>query len=69
MRDVKSVLEVRRLRDGSLLKEIDIGVAAIRSFSSRIKESKFFYSLGSFLTPGKIFLVDLAKKGMKPVVS
>ena len=62
--DVKSILEVRRFNDGSLLKEIPLEVGTVGSFSGEPKDSEFFFQLSSFLSPGKIYLVDLSRKGI-----
>lgn len=65
--DVKSKLEVHSLSDGSFLRDFPLDIGSIISFHGRKTTSEIFFTFGSFLTPGKVFYYDFAKK-QDPVV-
>lgn len=59
LRDVKSVLELRRLSTGELLREkiLDpaLGPGAVNGFSLKRNQSECFFNFTSFTTPGMTF--------------
>uniref|UniRef100_A0A7N0RA53 Prolyl endopeptidase n=1 Tax=Kalanchoe fedtschenkoi TaxID=63787 RepID=A0A7N0RA53_KALFE len=60
--DVKSVLQVRDLRTGSLLRSLKIDVGSVYGISARRGDSFAFISFTSFLSPGIIYLCDLSNE-------
>ncbi|CAG9796979.1 unnamed protein product [Diatraea saccharalis] len=68
VRDVKSVLQLHRARDGALLRELPLDKGAVGGFSGRKNQTEIFYQLTSFLTPGIIYHVDLADPSYEPTV-
>jgi len=66
--DVKSLLELRSLRDGSLIQNFPIEVGTISGFSGKKEHSEFFFQFVSFLTPGRIYHVDFQKQPLEPKV-
>ncbi|XP_076808880.1 prolyl endopeptidase-like isoform X1 [Clavelina lepadiformis] len=61
LRDVKSALELRQLKDGSLLKKFPLDVGSVVGFSGRKEQNEIFYQFTSFLSPGIIFHYDFEK--------
>ncbi|KAL7287872.1 hypothetical protein TKK_0017936 [Trichogramma kaykai] len=57
--DVKNVLSIHSLENGTLLKKLPLDVGTISGFSGHKKYSEIFYSFTSFLTPGIIYTMDL----------
>lgn len=68
IRDVKSVLQVYNLDDGSFLKEFKLDVGSISNISGRKENSEIFFQFVSFLTPGIIYHYDFAKCEENPTV-
>lgn len=58
LRDVVSKIELHKLNDGSLIKELDLPIGSVTSFSGKRKQSEIFYYMTSFLTPGLIYHYD-----------
>ncbi|XP_055593265.1 prolyl endopeptidase [Uranotaenia lowii] len=61
--DVKSVLQVHSLQDGSFVSKFPLEIGTINGFSGKKKYSEIFYHFVSFLTPGIIYHYDFAKEG------
>lgn len=68
LHDVKNVLQVRRLEDGSLQQELPLDIGAVSSSSGKKKDTEIFYSFTSFLSPGTIFRCDLTTEPFDPKV-
>ncbi|CAB4042707.1 prolyl endopeptidase, partial [Paramuricea clavata] len=66
LHDVKNVLYLHRLADGSLIKELPLDIGSIVGFSGKKKQTEIFYQFTSFLTPGVIFHYDLAFQDSAP---
>ncbi|XP_058448313.1 prolyl endopeptidase isoform X2 [Malaya genurostris] len=66
--DVKSVLQVHSLQDGSFISSFKIDIGTIVGFSGEKKYSEIFYHFVSFLTPGIIYHFDFAKEKAEPIV-
>ncbi|GFR49589.1 hypothetical protein Agub_g11655, partial [Astrephomene gubernaculifera] len=61
MRDVASVMQLRSLTRGSLLRELPLpGVGSVGSMSGDRKGSELFFSFTSFVEPGAIYRLDTA---------
>ncbi|KAI1302317.1 Prolyl endopeptidase [Halotydeus destructor] len=61
IRHVANIIELRKLDDGSLIKQLDCPIGTITSFTGKKNQSEIFYYFTSFLTPGTIYHYDLAK--------
>lgn len=62
LEDVKSKLELRFLGNGSFIQNFDeFSIGTINSYSGRRDHDEFFFNFVSFLTPGRVFRVDLSK--------
>ncbi|UXI19984.1 hypothetical protein NH340_JMT05927 [Sarcoptes scabiei] len=57
--DVISRLELRKLEDGSLIREIKIPVGTISSLQAEREHKELFYSFTSFLTPSSLYHLKL----------
>lgn len=56
LHDVASVLQLRSLATGGLVKSIPLpGLGSVRSFSGRRSQSEMFYSYSDFTDPGSIY--------------
>eukprot|EP00053_Salpingoeca_punica_P019335 m.194798 g.194798 ORF g.194798 m.194798 type:complete len:755 (-) comp17625_c0_seq1:1748-4012(-) len=68
LRDVKSILELRRLDTAELITNFPIDIGYVEGFSGRHKDTLMFYKFVSFLTPGSIYYCDLSKgkDGLQP---
>merc|ERR1712071_531349 len=69
IQDVKTVLQLRDLHSGELLKVYSIDVGTVTEFSGKTSSSEFFFNFTSFLTPGVIYRCDIGESFMAdPVV-
>nr|XP_026689406.1 prolyl endopeptidase [Ciona intestinalis] len=68
LRDVKSVLELRHLADGSLIKQLPLDVGSVVGYSGRKDQDEIFYMFMSFLTPGVIYRYDFNDQKPEPKV-
>jgi prolyl oligopeptidase PreP (S9A serine peptidase family) len=66
--DVKSVLELRSLRDGSFIQNFPIEVGTVTGYSGKKEHSELFFQFASFLTPGRIYHVDFSKQSFEAKV-
>ncbi|ODM96223.1 Prolyl endopeptidase [Orchesella cincta] len=57
-RDVRNILQLRKLNDGSLVQQFQLGLGTITGFSGRTQDTEMFFMMSSFLTPGTISHVD-----------
>lgn len=56
LRDVHSVLQLRSLRSGALVRDIPLpGLGSVSSFKCKRKSSEAFFSYTSFTDPGSSF--------------
>jgi prolyl oligopeptidase len=62
LRDVKSVLELRRLSDGHYYKDIELPIGTIQRLSGRRNDNIMFISVTSFLIPSIIYSYDFYNK-------
>lgn len=61
LRDVCSVLELRRLSDGQLLHTFELpGLGSVRAVSATRKDTELLFSFQSFVDPGSTFVCDAA---------
>ena len=66
---MKTVLQLRDLHSGELLKVYAIDVGTVTEFSGKTSSSEFFFNFTSFLTPGVIYRCDIGESYMAdPVV-
>ncbi|XP_074106532.1 prolyl endopeptidase [Cotesia typhae] len=61
IQDVKHILELHYLKTGQLLKTFPLDLGTIVGISADRDYSEIFYQFTSILTPGRIFMADLAK--------
>ncbi|CAD6241187.1 GSCOCG00009209001-RA-CDS [Cotesia congregata] len=61
IQDVKHILELHCLKTGELLKTFPLDLGTIVGISADRDYSEIFYQFTSILTPGRIFMADLAK--------
>jgi len=66
--DVKSKLELRFLGNGSLIQNFPLEIGTVNSFSGKRRYDDFFFGFVSFLTPGKVYHVDLTKQPIQAQV-
>ena len=56
LHDVAAVLQLRRLSDGGLEREIELpGLGSVRDFSGRREHSEAFFTYTDFVTPGSFY--------------
>lgn len=68
IQDVKNTLQLRKLSDGSVIKDFALEVGTIMGYSGRKEDTELFFQFASFLTPAKIFNVDLKSDSLEPNV-
>lgn len=56
---MKSLLQLRKLRDGLLVCNMPFELGTITGYSGRPFDTEFFFKFSSFLNPGKVYRVDL----------
>ncbi|OQV21750.1 Prolyl endopeptidase [Hypsibius exemplaris] len=66
--DVKSAMYVHDLSSGKRLHTFDLGCSAVMQVSRKKKLSQFFYKLQSFTNPGTVYICDLSKPSLEPIV-
>lgn len=55
LKDVKQTIEIRRLKDGQLIRTFEIPIGCIQNVECNRRTSEFFFYFESFLTPGIIY--------------
>ena len=56
LHDVAAVLQLRRLSDGGLERELALpGLGSVRDFSGRREHSEAFFTYTDFVTPGSFY--------------
>ena len=60
LHDVRHVLKIFNLFDGSLLKVLDLGMGTISGYSAKRFHAEMFFKFENVLSPGKIYRVDFA---------
>ena len=56
LRDVRSLLELRRLTSGDLISVLPLpGIGSVAGFSARRQDSEAFFTFTSFTEPGAIY--------------
>lgn len=66
--DVKSVLQVHSLQDGSFVSKFPLEIGTVVGFSGKKKYTEIFFHFVSFLTPGIIYHYDFAKEEVEPKI-
>ncbi|XP_014251947.1 prolyl endopeptidase isoform X2 [Cimex lectularius] len=64
--DVKNVLHVHNLSDGSFIQELPLEMGTVTGFSGEKKYTELFYDFKSFFTPGKIYRCDFSQTPIPP---
>ncbi|XP_055640781.1 prolyl endopeptidase-like [Toxorhynchites rutilus septentrionalis] len=68
LNDVKSVMQVHNLIDGSFVSRFPLEIGTVSAFSGRKKYSEIFFRFVSFLTPGIVFHYDFATDHAEPTI-
>lgn len=61
-------MQLRKLDDGSVIKDFALDVGTIMGYSGRKQDTELFFQFASFLTPAKIFHVNLKSESLEPKV-
>ena len=69
IQDVKNILNLLKLQDGSFVKNFPLDVGTITGYSGKREQTEMFFQFASFLSPGKIYHVDLANEAMEAKVN
>ncbi|CAL8072119.1 unnamed protein product [Orchesella dallaii] len=69
LQNVTNTLQLRKLEDGSLIKQFPLGLGTITGFSGRAQDTEMFFVLSTFLTPGTIYHVNLKDSGHSRICS
>ncbi|XP_065335570.1 prolyl endopeptidase-like [Cloeon dipterum] len=64
--DVTSVLQIRDLATGNLIKKLSLDLGKVSSVSENRKYPELFFSFSSFLTPGEFYMCDMSKPVIRP---
>lgn len=59
--DVKNIINIHSLKDGSLLKKVPVPLGTVSGISGTKKHHELFYTFISFTSPGTIFRCDLSQ--------
>lgn len=65
LRDVKNVIELHRMSDGSLIKTLETDIGSTQGMSGRRNMDEFFMKFTSFLSPGVIYHYDFKTDSLK----
>lgn len=68
LKDVKDVLQVHDLYSGDLLRDVPVDIGTINGPTGRRQDSRMFFQLVSFLSPGTIYAYDFAAAEPAPTV-
>jgi prolyl oligopeptidase len=66
---LQSILQLRELSTGALLKTFPLPAGTVTGYSGKKKHTEIFYQFTSFLNPGIIYRCDLEKNELEPEVS
>ncbi|KAK9846596.1 hypothetical protein WJX81_007362 [Elliptochloris bilobata] len=67
LHDVAAVLQLRRLSDGALERELKLpGLGSVREFSGRSEHSEAFFTYTDYVTPGSFYRFDAAQPDEPP---
>uniref|UniRef100_A0A0G4HJG0 Prolyl endopeptidase n=1 Tax=Chromera velia CCMP2878 TaxID=1169474 RepID=A0A0G4HJG0_9ALVE len=65
LRDVKGVLALHDLHTGKLKKPLDIEVGSVSGISGRRTQDEVFFKITNFLSPGRIFRMEVGEKDIE----
>jgi prolyl oligopeptidase len=68
LEDVKSVLQIHELSQGTMLKRLQLPVGSIVSIASKKEDSEFFFKFTSFIDPGTTYRFNAALLDQEPQV-
>ena len=58
IKDVTNIVEMRNLKDGSLIKQFNLPIVSVHSLTGKKNQSEIFFYLSSFTLPGIIYRFD-----------